>query len=456
MKHTISARISKQSLLKHFCGIGGSGSGKTTLQMHMFYDMIRTSNKSKFPESLIMLEPHGDASLRAGLIRIIPRNRLVFMSNAIDRLAHNTTSEKHTFTFNVFENDGSEFMKYRLAQELCLAFTELLESSVHSTQMGLSVQMATMLSYAIRVVLETDAPSMLDLLRIFTPDNEDLLNIGNNYPHPLVQEFFKHQFMSENYRQTRNSIYTKLSYFVSDAQVYQIVCAKHSTLKLDEFIEQGKVIIVHTPAGLSANVQFFIGRLIIARTFSAVLKREAVPMALRRNVFLYIDEFQQYTTKSISHILQAARKYSMGCLLFTQSLKQLGDPKLVSSIQTNANWRATGIIDVSNREIMAKEYGCTQERLAQLKPLQFLIKQSGDNSFFQFTTQILDDDLFYTEREALELYQYLLKESGLYVKVPPFSPPPPAPPPSAPETKKQDRKPKKGNNENPFDSKPAF
>src|SRR5579871_828232 len=84
MAFTISARISKQSLLKHMICLGGSGSGKTTLQMQMFYDMIRTSNGSKFPESCIMLEPHGDASLRAGLMRIIPRERLVFMSNAID------------------------------------------------------------------------------------------------------------------------------------------------------------------------------------------------------------------------------------------------------------------------------------------------------------------------------------------------------------------------------------
>ncbi len=442
MAFTISARISKQSLLKHFLGIGGSGSGKTTLLMQMFYDMIRTSNKSKFPECLIMLEPHGDASLRAGLIRIIPRDRLVFMSNAIDRLAQNTTGDKHTFTFNVFEHDGSEEMKYRLGQELVLAFTELLESSTHSTQIGLSVQMATMLSYAIRVVLETSEPDMLSLLRIFTSDNEDLLHLGYNYPHPLVQQFFKHQFMSENYRQTRNSIYTKLSYFVSDAQVYQIVCAKRSTLRLDEFIEQGKVVIIHTPAGISANVQSFIGRLIIARAFSCVIKRESTPIELRRNLFLYIDEFQQYTTKSISYILQAARKYSMGCLLYTKSLKQLSDTKLVSSIQTNTNWKATSVIDVSNRELMAKEYGTTPDRLAQLMPLQFLIKQAGNNSFFQFTTKVLDNDLFYTKAEALELYQYLIK-SNQYVKVQPFqtqTPPPPPPTPPLSGTQKNKRK----------------
>lgn len=468
MTFTISARISKESLLKHFLGLGGSGSGKTTLQMHMFYDMIRTSNSSRFPESLIMLEPHGDASLRAGLIRIIPRERLVFLSNAINRLAQSTSGDKYIFTFNVFENDGSDEQKYRLGQELTAAFTELLESSMHTTQIGLSVQMATMLYNAITVVLDSPEPGMLNLLRIFTPDNEDLLAIGRNHRLPLVASFFRQLFMSQSYQQTRTSIYTKLAYFVGDEQVYQIVCAKRSTLRLDQFIEEGKVIIIHTPVGLSANVQSFIGRLIIARAFTAVLHRESLPMNKRRKTFLYIDEFQQYTTKSVTHILQAARKYSLGCIMFTQSLKQLSDTKLIASIQTNANWKATGVIDVANRELMAKEYGCTIERLAELMPLQFLIKQAGNNNFFQFTTQILDDDLFYTEAEAVELYKYLMLESGQYIKAPTLNkpthdasapPPPPAPPVSdMGTTKKKNGTLKNGTKQdNPFNGqKPAF
>jgi len=463
MAFTISARVTKQSFLKHFLCIGGSGSGKTTLQMQMFYDMIRTSNSSDFPESLIMLEPHGDASLRAGLIRIIPRDRLVFMSNAINRLAQNSTGENYTFTFNPFEHDGSEEMKYHLTHELTNAFTELLESSMHTTQMGLSVQMATMLSHAIAVVMESEEPSILTLLRMFTPDNEDLLTLGQTFKHPLVQQFFQYHFMSDSYKQTRSSIYTKLSYFVSDAQVYQILGTKHSTLKLDEFIDAGKVIIIHTPQGISTNVQSFIGRLILARAFSCVLKREAIPVSKRRNVFVFVDEFQQYTTKSISHILQSARKYNMGLCLFTQSLKQISDTKLISSIQTNTNWKAVGVIDVANREAMAKEIGCTAERIANLVPLQFLIKQAGNNDFFQFTTLPLDDDLFYTEAEALQLYRYLMKDSGQYIPIKPFtaSPPPPAPPRSEraiKETRTGEKRVKKQNDDDPFSEgiKPAF
>ena len=320
-----------------------------------------------------------------------------------------------------------------------------------------------MLSHAIAVVMESEEPSILTLLRMVTPDNEDLLTLGQNFKHPLVQQFFHYHFMSDSYKQTRSSIYTKLSYFVSDAQVYQILGTKHSTLKLDEFIDAGKVIIIHTPQGVSTNVQSFIGRLILARAFSCVLKREAIPVSKRRNVFVFVDEFQQYTTKSISHILQSARKYNMGLCLFTQSLKQISDTKLISSIQTNTNWKAVGVIDVANREAMAKEIGCTADRIASLVPLQFLIKQAGNNDFFQFTTMPLDDDLFYTEAEAIDLYRYLIKDSGQYVPIKPFaaSPPPPAPPRSERATKElktTDKRTKKSNDDHPFNGeiKPAF
>lgn len=446
-------------MLKHFIALGGSGSGKTTLLINMFYDMIRTSNSSKKPESLILLEPHGDASLRAGLIKIIPRDRLVFISNAINRLADNSTGEQYTFTFNPFEHD-SEDQRYHLQAELTLAISELLESSAHSTQIGITVQMATLLSNAIAVTLASDEPSFLTLQRLFSSDNEDLLQLGYTYPHPQVQSFFRNQFMSDSYKQTRSSVLTKLSYFLSDTMVYQVLGAKKSTLTLDKFIEEGKVIIIHTPKGVSVNAQSFIGRLIVARVFSAVLRREAIPASQRRSCFMFIDEFQSYITQSLASSLQEARKYSLGILLATQSLRQLSDTKMVNSILTNTYWKAVGVIDADNRTAMAKEMGVHADVIAKLLPLQFLCKRMGNSEAFKFTTQVLADALFYTQDEATALYKDIMCNSGLYTKVQSFaSTPPPAPPPTTEKKNSTQEKSttKKRKDDNPFNGQtPAF
>jgi ABC-type dipeptide/oligopeptide/nickel transport system ATPase component len=144
-------------MLKHFFICGASGSGKSVLMQSMFYDQIRTSAKRE--HSQILIEPHGDFSGKIAFARIIDKERLVFISsgNTINRDAH---TEGITGIFNPFLNDGSEEMRYCLTHELTNAIAELLESSQHATQFGITVQMATLLSPAIAVTLASPEPSI--------------------------------------------------------------------------------------------------------------------------------------------------------------------------------------------------------------------------------------------------------------------------------------------------------
>lgn len=286
------ARLPEHDLLRHFALFGATGSGKTTLTEGIFKQVA-----SKKTNCAILLEPHGDFSLRAGLLRSIDRKRLVFVSTAINRLA-DVQNEPYTFTYNPFEHDGTPQMKERLRHELTSVFAELLESAPHSSQYGITVNMATMLSNAIAVTLESE-PSIITLKRLFTSDNADLLHIGKNFPHPEVRHYFLHVFEHEQSRATRAAVLHKLSYLLSDATLYNILSAKTSTLTLEKYIDQSKVIVLHTPIGISAFTQSVLGRLIVARVLSHAMTKEAIPLHLRRNTFLFIEELQEYSTQSI-------------------------------------------------------------------------------------------------------------------------------------------------------------
>lgn len=71
------------------------------------------------------------------------------------------------------------------------------------------------------------------------------------------------------------------------------------------------------------------------------MARQAKQKADRSNFYLYIDEFQNFITPSMSAILSGARKYHLGLILVHQDMQQLTkqDTELASSVTANAGTR---------------------------------------------------------------------------------------------------------------------
>jgi type IV secretory pathway TraG/TraD family ATPase VirD4 len=55
----------------------------------------------------------------------------------------------------------------------------------------------------------------------------------------------------------------------------------------------------------------------------SALKRAAIDPKDRKPFYLYIDEFQNYVSKSIESILSEARKYKLGLTIAHQYIEQL-------------------------------------------------------------------------------------------------------------------------------------
>ncbi|MBO7505546.1 TraM recognition domain-containing protein [bacterium] len=55
----------------------------------------------------------------------------------------------------------------------------------------------------------------------------------------------------------------------------------------------------------------------------AALKREKIPESERVPHYLYVDEFQNYVSKSFESILSEARKYKVGLVVAHQYIDQL-------------------------------------------------------------------------------------------------------------------------------------
>ena len=89
-------------------------------------------------------------------------------------------------------------------------------------------------------------------------------------------------------------------------------------------MNEKKVILVNLSKGLvGEETSKLIGRMIAMQVKIAALKRAKIDPKDRTPYFLYIDEFQNYVSKSIESILSEARKYKLGLIIGHQYIDQL-------------------------------------------------------------------------------------------------------------------------------------
>ncbi len=89
-------------------------------------------------------------------------------------------------------------------------------------------------------------------------------------------------------------------------------------------MNQGKVILVNLSKGLTGEENSkLVGRMVAMQLKLSALKRAKLDPKDRKPYFLYIDEFQNYVSKSIESILSEARKYKLGLILAHQYIDQL-------------------------------------------------------------------------------------------------------------------------------------
>ena len=93
----------------------------------------------------------------------------------------------------------------------------------------------------------------------------------------------------------------------------------------------------------------------MSRVSLAALSRADQPPEERRNFFLYLDEFQSFTTLALAGMLSELRKYRVGFVLANQYLAQLDD-RVRDSVLGNVGTLVSFRIGADDAEILEKEF----------------------------------------------------------------------------------------------------
>jgi hypothetical protein len=298
---SVSVRLSPDQRVRHTHIIGASGTGKSTL----LFNLIRQDIENG--DGVAVLDPHGD--LVDKVLGIIPQDRIG------DVVLVDPSDTEYPIGFNIL-SAHSELEKNLLASDLVSVFRRL------STSWG--DQMDIVLRNAILAFLESTAGGTLSDLRRFLIEpnfrNQFLATVGD----PEVVYYWQKVFPHLTGSKSIGPVLTRLQTLLSQKSIRLMVSQPENRLDFAEIMDTGKIFLAKLPQGLMGTEDSYLfGTLLVSKFQQLAMSRQAQAMSLRRNFWLYIDEFDNFITPSMAEILKGARKYRLGLTLAHHELHQL-------------------------------------------------------------------------------------------------------------------------------------
>jgi hypothetical protein len=136
-----------------------------------------------------------------------------------------------------------------------------------------------------------------------------------------------------------------------------IIGQSYSGINFKQVMREGKILLINLSKGLVGDINSnLLGLICVSKLQMAAFANAAIPENQRKDFYLYIDEFQNYTTDSIATILSEARKYKLNLTMAHQYLGQLakgGDTSIKDAVLGNVGNIAAFRIGVEDAAKMA-------------------------------------------------------------------------------------------------------
>ncbi|MCP3396934.1 type IV secretory system conjugative DNA transfer family protein [Bradyrhizobium sp. CCGB20] len=104
----------------------------------------------------------------------------------------------------------------------------------------------------------------------------------------------------------------------------EILTAPEEDLHLRQIMDEGKILLVNLAKGhVGEDSSSLLGGLVVTTIGLAAFSRADTPQDKRRDFFVYVDEFQRFTTVALANMFFELRKYRVGFTVAYQYLNQL-------------------------------------------------------------------------------------------------------------------------------------
>jgi len=181
-------------------------------------------------------------------------------------------------------------------------------------------------------------------------------------------------------------ITSKLTPFISNDMMRPIIGQQKSAFNLRDVMDRQKILLVDLPKGVIGETNaYLLGMILVGKILMAALSRTDMSPEKRKDFYLYIDEFQNFTTTSICQILSEARKYALNLIIAHQYIGQLSknnNNEIKEAVFGNVGTMISFKIGSEDAEFLVKEFSpvFNQYDLINVDKGMALIKLLVDNS----------------------------------------------------------------------------
>lgn len=151
-------------------------------------------------------------------------------------------------------------------------------------------------------------------------------------------------------------VVSKVGRFIENEMMRNIIGQSHSGFDLERIMNEKKIFLANLSKGLTGEVNSdLLGLILVSKMQMAAMKRARISEEARNDFYLYIDEFQNFTTDSIATILSEARKYRLNLILAHQYINQMEEEvrdAVFGNVGTIVNFR----VGADDAEFFEKEF----------------------------------------------------------------------------------------------------
>ena len=301
------AFITREDRRRHFYVIGQTGTGKSSLLQEMIRQDIQNG------EGVAVVDPHGE--LIEATLANIPKER------AEDVVLFEPFDMERPMGLNMLECETPEQKDFAV-QEMITIFQKLFPPEVIGPMFEHYMRNAMLALMADR----SDPGSLVEIPRMFT-DQEFMENRLRRVEDPLVRSFWLKewkQMTGSTKSDMLGYMVSKVGRFIENEMMRNIIGQAHSSFDLANIMNEKRIFLANLSKGRTGEVNSsLLGLILVSKIQMGAMRRATMPEEERKDFYLYIDEFQNFTTDSIATILSEARKYRLNLIMAHQYIPQL-------------------------------------------------------------------------------------------------------------------------------------
>lgn len=328
--------IKREDRFLHTYVIGKTGTGKSTLLGTMAAQDLSHGN------GFALIDPHGD------LVDHLYREAL--LAGRQDVVYLNATDPNQPYGYNP--------LRHVRADRIPLAASGLLEVFKKMWSDAWGVRMEHILRNALYALLEQRDATLSDIPRLFR-DGAYRKVVAASLKNEPVRLFWEKEFDRYSFAYRADgvaSIQNKIGAFLADPVMRRILTEPKEAISLRRIMDEGKVLLVNLGKGrIGEDSSALLGGLLVTTIGLAAYSRADIAGEKRRDFFVYVDEFQSFTTLAVANMLSELRKYRVGLTMAHQYLFQL-EPEIRHAVLGNAGTLISFRVGAEDAGYISREF----------------------------------------------------------------------------------------------------